>query len=73
MLPQVLARLRNGSNAIVEAWGHDDLVKLATGHLVAADNQIDTTTGTIKLKALFDNTDNALFPNQFVNVRLLPN
>jgi multidrug efflux system membrane fusion protein len=70
-LPQALALLRNGSNVAVELWDHDDSVKLATGHLVAADNQIDTTTGTLKLKALFDNTDNALFPNQFVNVRLL--
>jgi multidrug efflux system membrane fusion protein len=48
-------------------------VKLATGRLVAADNQIDTTTGTIKLKGAFDNRDNALFPNQFVNVRMILN
>ena len=47
--------------------------KLATGTARATDNQIDTTTGTLKLRALFDNKDNALFPNQFVNARLLVN
>src|SRR5262249_29148315 len=55
-LPQAVALLRNGSDVAVEVWDHDDSVKLATGHLTAADNQIDTTTGTLKLKALFDNT-----------------
>ena len=45
--------------------------KLASGKLEATDNQIDTTTGTLKLRAIFDNKDNALFPNQFVNTRLL--
>ena len=45
--------------------------KLATGKLLTIDNQIDTTTGTVKLRAIFDNKDNALFPNQFVNTRLL--
>jgi RND family efflux transporter MFP subunit len=72
-LPQALALLRSGSNVTVEAWGHDDSAKLATGRLVAVDNQIDTTTGTVKLKAVFGNKDNALFPNQFVNVRMLLN
>ena len=72
-LSQAMARLRSGSNATVEAWDHNDSTKLATGRLAAADNQIDTTTGTVKLKALFDNQDYALFPNQFVNVRLLLN
>ncbi len=47
--------------------------KLATGTLEAIDNQIDTTTGTVKLRALFNNDDNVLFPNQFVNTRLLVN
>ena len=45
--------------------------KLASGKLESTDNQIDTTTGTLKLRAVFDNKDNALFPNQFVNARLL--
>jgi multidrug efflux system membrane fusion protein len=70
---QALTLLKSGSTVSVEAWGRDDSVKLATGRLLAADNQIDTTTGSIKLKAVFDNKDNALFPNQFVNVRLLLN
>ena len=55
----------------VEAYSRDDTTKLATGKLLTIDNQIDQTTGTGKLKAMFDNSDNALWPNQFVNVRLL--
>ena len=55
---------------MVEAWNRDFAVKIATGRLEAIDNQIDEQTGTIKLKALFDNKDNALYPGQFVNVRL---
>ena len=55
----------------VEAWAPDDRVRLATGVLTAADNQVDTATGTLRLKAVFDNNDRALFPNQFVNVRLV--
>src|SRR5262249_2323548 len=55
----------------VEAWDHDDLKKIVDGVLLTADNQIDATTGTSKLKAIFDNKNNALYPNQFVNVRLL--
>jgi beta-lactamase regulating signal transducer with metallopeptidase domain len=73
LLPPVLALLRKGANVTVEAWDHDYAVKLATGSLIAADNQIDTITGTIKLKALFDNKDDVLFPNQFVNVQMLLN
>ncbi|HEY2381187.1 MAG TPA: efflux RND transporter periplasmic adaptor subunit, partial [Terriglobia bacterium] len=72
-LQPVLALLRSGAAVPVEAWGRDDSARLATGRLVAADNQIDETTGTVKLKALFDNKDDALFPNQFVNVRLMAN
>ena len=53
-----------------QAYDQEGKVLLATGKLLAIDNQIDTTTGTIKLKAIFDNKDNKLFPNQFVNVRL---
>jgi multidrug efflux system membrane fusion protein len=55
----------------VDAYSRDDLTKLATGKLVTIDNQIDPTTGTGKLKAMFDNPDNALWPNQFVNAHLL--
>jgi uncharacterized protein (TIGR03435 family) len=70
-LPQVLARMKDGVNTPVEAWNRDMKTKLATGRLTGADNQIDQETGTVKLKATFDNKDRALFPNQFVNVRLL--
>ena len=55
----------------VDACDRDGKVKLATGKLLTIDNQIDTTTGTVKLKAEFANADAALFPNQFVNVRML--
>ena len=72
-LPQVRARLKEGASLPVEAWNRDNTVKLATGRLTAVDNQIDPTTGTAKLKAVFDNKDGALFPNQFVNVRLMLN
>jgi multidrug efflux system membrane fusion protein len=59
------------STLLVEAYSRDDLTKLATGKLLTIDNQIDQSTGTGRLKALFDNPDDALWPNQFVNVRLL--
>jgi multidrug efflux system membrane fusion protein len=55
----------------VDAYNRDNSKKLASGKLVTLDNQIDNTTGTSKLKAVFDNKDNALFPQQFVNMRLL--
>src|ERR1700730_1332159 len=55
----------------VEAYSRDDLTRLATGKLLTIDNQIDQSTGTGRLKAMFDNPDDALWPNQFVNVRLL--
>jgi membrane fusion protein, multidrug efflux system len=70
-LGPVLAKLHAGQKLPVEAWDHDDIKKIADGILLTADNQIDPTTGTSKLKAVFDNKNNALFPNQFVNVRLL--
>jgi RND family efflux transporter MFP subunit len=70
-VPQVRARLSEGASTPVEAWNRDDTVKIATGHLTAIDNQIDQETGTVKLKAVFDNKDGALFPGAFVNVRLL--
>jgi len=70
-LPMVNAKLRAGSQLSVEAYDRDDVAKIANGKLLTIDNQIDPTTGTYKLKAVFDNQDNALFPNQFVNTHLL--
>jgi multidrug efflux system membrane fusion protein len=70
-LPQVLAKLRAGAPLPVEAYDRDDTAKIATGKLATIDNQIDLTTGTYKLKSIFNNEDNSLFPNQFVNVHLL--
>jgi multidrug efflux system membrane fusion protein len=70
-LQRILRRLGTGESIAVEAWNRDQKVKLATGKLLTVDNQIDTTTGTVKLKAEFANTDLMLFPNQFVNVRML--
>ncbi|MGA2026474.1 MAG: efflux RND transporter periplasmic adaptor subunit [Syntrophobacteraceae bacterium] len=70
-LQSVLKKLRAGESLQVEAFDREQTRKIATGHLLAADNQIDTTTGTNRLKALFTNEDSALFPNQFVNARLL--
>lgn len=69
-LGSVLNRQRAGSVLLVEALDRDGKTVLAKGRLVSADNQIDLATGTVKLKAEFDNQDNALFPNQFVNARL---
>ena len=70
-LGDVLRKLHAGRELRVEAWDHDDSKKIADGVLLTADNQIDPSTGTSKLKAIFDNKNNALYPNQFVNVRLL--
>lgn len=69
-LPRVQTLLGSGAMPVVEAWNRDNTARLATGRLTAIDNAIDPETATIKLKALFDNRDGALFPNQFVNVRL---
>jgi membrane fusion protein, multidrug efflux system len=69
-LPAVLTRLRAGGALEVEAYDREQKSKLATGKLLTADNQIDPTTGTIKLKAQFPNEDGSLFPNQFINLRL---
>ncbi|MBV9081285.1 MAG: MdtA/MuxA family multidrug efflux RND transporter periplasmic adaptor subunit [Acidobacteriaceae bacterium] len=69
-LPPVLRRLRQGAKMRVEAYDRDQKKKLAEGTLLTVDNQIDPTTGTSRLKAVFPNTDYALFPNQFVNARL---
>src|SRR5690349_801878 len=70
-LPQVTTKLRAGVQLNVEAYDRDDTTKIATGKLLTIDNEIDPTTGTYKLKSVFNNSDNALFPNQFVNIHLL--
>ncbi len=70
-LPQVNAKLHAGVQLAVDAYDRDDTAKIASGKLETIDNQIDITTGTYKLKSVFTNADNALFPNQFVNVHLL--
>jgi len=69
-LPAVRRRLAQGARMPVDAYESDNRTLLGTGALLTTDNQIDTTTGTVKLKAEFANRDTALFPNQFVNVRL---
>ncbi len=70
-LPQVASKLHNPDQLTVEAYDRDDTSKIESGKLLTIDNQIDTTTGTYKLKAVFNNDRNLLFPNQFVNVHLL--
>ena len=70
-LPQVLDKLKSGAHLPVDAYDRDQKQKLATGTLLTVDNQIDPSTGTVKLKAVFPNPNNELFPNQFVNARLL--
>ncbi len=70
VLPTVAQHMKHGTLE-VDAFSRDDQTKLATGKLLTIDNQIDPTTGTAKLKAIFDNTDNVLWPNQFVNADLL--
>jgi multidrug efflux system membrane fusion protein len=70
-LPLVLKRIKSGERIPVDAYDREQKNRLASGQLVSIDNQIDTTTGTVRLKAEFTNEDNALFPNQFVNARML--
>ena len=70
-LPVVLERLKAGQKLTVDAFDREQKHKLATGTLLTVDNQIDPNTGTVRLKAVFPNEDGALFPNQFVNARLL--
>ncbi len=70
-LPPVLQKLHAGIRLRVDAYDRADRDKIASGSLLTVDNQIDQTTGTSRLKAVFANTDGALFPNQFVNCRLL--
>lgn len=69
-LPQVLQKLNASKRMPADAYDRSDTQQIASGQLLTTDNQIDTTTGTAKLKAVFDNTDESLFPNQFVNVHL---
>ena len=70
-LPEVLRLVRSGRKLVAEAYDRSQATKLAMGTLLTVDNEIDTTTGTVKAKAVFDNRDGALFPNQFVNIRLV--
>src|ERR1700751_1520043 len=70
-LTQIQQQTRNGAKLTVDAYDRTQQTKIAQGTLLTIDNQIDTTTGTVKLRADFPNKDGALFPNQFVNVRLL--
>ena len=70
-LPSILTQLHSGQQLPVEAYDRAGRTRLATGSLLTVDNQIDQSTGTTRLKAVFENQDNALFPNQFVNVKLL--
>ncbi len=68
---EVQAQMRKGASLIVDAYDRSVAAKIATGKLLTLDNQIDTTTGTVKLRAIFENRNEALFPNQFMNTRLL--
>jgi multidrug efflux system membrane fusion protein len=70
-LPEIMPQITAGTPFLVSAYDRANLHELATGRVSAVDNQVDVTTGTVKVRAQFDNTDNALFPNQFVNARLL--
>jgi multidrug efflux system membrane fusion protein len=70
-IPQVSARLRAGAEIPVDAYDRAQTKKLATGSLATIDNEVDPSTGTFKLRAIFPNQDESLFPNQFVNIRML--
>jgi multidrug efflux system membrane fusion protein len=70
-LAEIQQQTRNGKTLIVDAYDRAQQTKIAEGKLLTIDNQIDTTTGTVKLRAEFPNKDGALFPNQFINARLL--
>jgi membrane fusion protein, multidrug efflux system len=70
-LPQIQRQLALGNHMTVDAYDRAQQTKIATGSILALDNQIDSTTGTVRLRSVFTNADNALFPNQFVNVNLL--
>jgi len=70
-VPDIIKRMRSGATLPVTAYDQGNTKLLATGKLGTIDNQINTTTGTLQMRAMFDNPDEALYPNQFVNVRLL--
>ena len=70
-LPVVVQKMNAGQHLTVDAYSRDMTTKISSGTLTTLDNEIDPTTGTLRLRATFDNADNALFPNQFVNARLL--
>ncbi|WP_239954456.1 MdtA/MuxA family multidrug efflux RND transporter periplasmic adaptor subunit [Pantoea sp. Z09] len=72
-LPDIMQAQKSGQPLLVEAWDRSNQTLLTQGALLSIDNQIDVTTGTIKMKARFDNQDDKLFPNQFVNARLKVN
>ena len=69
-LTQIMQQVNQGASLLVQAYDRAQTTKLADGTLSAVDSQIDTATGTVKMRAMFDNTDNALFPQQFVNIKL---
>lgn len=70
-IPRIMKHIQAGDKIIAEAWDRDNKTELSTGEVVAVDNQVDQSTGTIKLRSEFSNEDNALFPSQFVNIRCL--
>jgi multidrug efflux system membrane fusion protein len=70
-IPQVMKKLKAGQRLLVDGWDRDFKLKLATGTLMTIDNEVDVNTGTVRFKAVFPNRDSSLFPNQFVNARLL--
>ena len=70
-IPQIMAQLKAGTPLEVTIYDRANVNQLAVGKVTTIDNQIDTTTGTVKIRAEFDNLDDKLFPNQFVNARLL--
>ena len=70
-IPQVMKKLQARQRLLVDAWDRDFKKKIATGALLTIDNAVDVNTGTVRFKAVFPNRDNAMFPNQFVNARLL--
>ena len=70
-ISQIMGRVSQGAELEADAWDRSQTVKVAAGKLATVDNVVDPTTGTVKLRAMFDNTDNKLFPSQFVNIRLL--
>ncbi len=71
VINQITSRVRSGATLKSDAYDRAQTMKLATGTLATLDNQIDTATGTVKLRAMFDNKEGELFPNQFVNIKLL--